>query len=274
MSLELAPASGAASSNLAAALLLLPQDRRRDALIFYRFCRAVDDISDSNTLAPGEKESLLNAWHRAVASGSGLPAPLAEMIAARHLDPALLLAIIEGCASDVQPRPFPNIEALDDYCWKVAGAVGLVSIRIFGCKDPASSEYATRLGRALQLTNILRDAAEDAARGRVYFPEDILHLCGCSRKSLLKGSPDRGFHKAAELLASEARKDFERATPAPGDCRALLPAILMSAIYRDLLETIARDDYRVFERKYAVPAWKKIALALRVVLAPGAHRRR
>jgi len=158
----LAPAGTARKSHLAFALLWLPRERRRDALVFFRFCRAVDDIADEPGRSEEEKRRLLQEWLDGIERNS-LPAELESVVARHGIDRNLLAEIVRGCATDVRPARFETFAGLEKYCWRVACAVGLVSIRIFGCKDPASSAYAENLGHALQLTNILRDVGEDAA---------------------------------------------------------------------------------------------------------------
>lgn len=268
MKLELAPPAHSASSNLAAALFLLPAARRQDALAFYRFCRAVDDIADSLTLPLQAKLAQLELWHHAVETGGGLPEELAAVLARYAIPSRLPLAIIEGCMEDVTLRDLPNWEALESYCWKVAGAVGEACLPIFGARHPASVTFAQRLGLALQLTNILRDTAEDTARGRLYYPRDLLESCGCSPEEILSGRPGPGFRRAARRLAAIAQSVFSQAKPPREDAKALRPALLMAAIYRCLLRQMERAQYEVLERRWRVPRAVKLALAVRVWLWP------
>ncbi|MBV5276766.1 squalene/phytoene synthase family protein, partial [bacterium] len=152
---ELLPASQASTSNLAIALLWLPRPRRTDAMLFYRFCRTIDDIADEPGRSVQEKQDRLAAWLETVESG--LHPEIERLLARYAIDRSLLAAIVCGCASDILPQRFQTLADLEKYCWRVACAVGLASIKIFGCRDPLSESYAVHLGHALQLTNILRD---------------------------------------------------------------------------------------------------------------------
>jgi len=260
--LQLADPSGAKKSNLAFALLSLPRDRREDALTFYAFCRAVDDIADDPGVSVVQKTNLLTAWKSALESGTGLPPALDTLIQRRQLDPRLLQEIILGVEMDIEPRHYATSEDLRAYCWRVACAVGLVSIRIFGCTDPASTTYAEHLGHALQLTNILRDVGEDAALGRIYLPVEDLRLFRVSEESLLAGKPGGDFlglmhHEAtrARVLFRQARQSLPRS-----DARALVPAEAMRAIYEKILQLMTADHFRVFQKRYRVPLWQKVFL--------------
>ena len=150
-----------AKSNLAFALLILPRQRRQDMVVFYAFCRTLDDLADAPGLPAKVRQASLESWRTGLVSGFDQPDALQCQVLAlreRHgLPTGLLTAIIDGCLSDLQPQRFQTWDDLAEYVWQVACAVGLVSIRLFGCKDPAAEPYAIALGRALQLTNILRD---------------------------------------------------------------------------------------------------------------------
>ena len=165
--LTLASPDGAKASNLALALASLPEDRRRDALTFYAFCREVDDIADEPSRTAEEKRATLAAWRHALETRVGLPEKMADLMARRELDAHLLVEIVRGMEMDIEPPRYESYADLQAYCWRAAGAVGLVSAKIFGCRHPESTRYAEELGYALQLTNILRDVAEDARLGRV-----------------------------------------------------------------------------------------------------------
>lgn len=169
------------SSNLIPALLLLPGDRRSDALLFGEWCRLVDDIADNRSLEVSEKRSSLEAWQRAIQSGSGLPEDFQDMIRRRNLDQNRLSEIVLGMLMDVgntEQNRYASFEELRTYCLRVASAVGLLSTQIFGAQGPAVESYATDLGIAMQLTNILRDVAEDAAVCRIYLPQEDLRRFG------------------------------------------------------------------------------------------------
>jgi 15-cis-phytoene synthase len=258
--LQLAPRAGAQKSNLAFALGCLPRDRKSDALVFYDFCRAVDDIADEPGRTLAEKRHLLGLWKVALTSGTELPRQLGEVLARYQIDPELLVEIVRGVEMDIEPARFQTFEELRVYCWHVASAVGLVSIKIFGCKSPRSSAYAELLGYALQLTNILRDVAEDAAGGRLYLPLEDLHRFGVDADDLLKGRPGDKFRALMYFEAARARELFkqaERALPAD-DAGALKPAEIMRTIYEKILSRMEADGFRVFEKRYRLSKAEKL----------------
>ena len=265
---KLAETASTSSSNLAFALRCLPANRRQAALVFYRFCRVVDDIADDATLTPDLKRQGLGAWKNAISAQKNLPYELVEVIEHYHINPDLLIAIVQGCEMDIAPQPFETLAGLREYCWKVACAVGLVSIRIFGCQDPQSERYALHLGYALQFTNILRDVGEDAALGRVYLPKDLLAKHSVSREGLLDGKPDGDFPGLMEELAGHADFEFQvaRQNLTSRDSKALLSAEIMAAIYGKLLKSMQADRFRVFSKRYSIPRLQKLAIALRLAI--------
>lgn len=258
---EIAPAATARKSHLAFALLWLPRERRRDAMIFFRFCRAVDDIADEPGRSAEEKRRLLQEWLAAIEQNS-LPARLEEVVARHGIERNLLAEIVRGCTMDIQPARFETFAELEKYCWRVACAVGLASIRIFGCNDPASSDYAVNLGHALQLTNILRDVGEDAAAGRIYLPLADLRRFGMSEEDLLLGQPAPGFRELMQFEAGRARSRFDAAIPPAADRNALLAPEIMKAIYLRVLVRLERRGFPVFDRRIRLGRLEKIATAL------------
>ena len=260
---ELAPAASAEKSHLAFALRWLPPKRRRDALVFFRFCRAVDDTADEPGHTAEEKERLLQEWLDAVA-GETLPAELEDVVARHGINRNLLAEIVRGCAMDVRPGRFETMADLEKYCWRVACAVGLVSIRIFGCRDPLSNAYAENLGQALQLTNILRDVGEDAAAGRIYLPLSDLGRFGVTDADLLAGKRPAGFVELMLFEAGRARARFHAAIPPAADRRALLAPEIMKAIYLRILSKLEKQGFPVFERRIRLGRLEKLIIAFAV----------
>ncbi len=260
-----------ARSNLAFALRVLPRDRRDDAVVFYAFCRTLDDLADEPGIPADERRGKLEAWKYGLERGFSSPDSLQREVLAlrerRRIPTELLSAIVDGCLMDLEPRRFPTWADLDGYIWKVACAVGLVSIRIFGCKDPASETYAIALGRALQLTNILRDVGEDFANGgRIYLPLEELSRFGCD--AAMPGH-NQAFLALMNHLADRADACFREAAgvlPA-ADRRALAPARIMAEIYQTLLATMRRDGFRVFEKRYRVPRPRKLWILAKHLIA-------
>lgn len=262
--LQLAAPAGAQKSNLAYALGCLPPARRHDALVFYDFCRAVDDIADDPERSSQNKRELLELWRMCLTRGENLPEALVAVLARHGIDRQLLVELVRGVESDVEPTRFQTYEDLRAYCWQVASAVGLVSIKIFGCKNPASATYAELLGYALQMTNILRDVAEDAAVGRIYLPIEDLRKFEVSESSLLAKKPSGDFGALMRFEAVRARSLFAAARQAlpPDDANALKPAELMRAIYERILSRMEADNFRVFEKRYRLSRVEKLFVFL------------
>jgi phytoene synthase len=254
-----------AKSNLAFALRILPGERREDAVVFYAFCRTLDDLADAPGIPAAERAASLEAWKHGLEQGFANPTELQRGIVSLRdrlsVPNELLVAIIEGCRMDLEPRRFQTWDDLSDYIWKVACAVGLVSIRIFGCTDPDAEGYAIALGRALQLTNILRDIREDQENGgRIYLPLEDLGGFGVNEADLSAGVHSERFLALMNFEAERAEAYFHQAEallPA-ADHHALAPARIMSAIYQELLAQMRRDGFRVFEKRYRVSGPRKL----------------
>ena len=263
-------------SNLALALFLLPSGRRKDAFLFHDFCRTVDDIADSPILGVKEKQHALDSWLAALQPGEekNLPADFHGMIVRRNLDRTLLCEIIRGMQMDVKGEVtrYATFEELGKYCWRVASAVGLVSAQLFGAHGSAVVRFATELGIALQLTNILRDVAEDALMNRIYLPMEDLARFDMTESDILHGTSSPGMTHLLGYLAERADSYFAKAELAWSEMslnqkRLMRPARLMSAIYRELLLQMHRDCYDVFTKKHRVSNSRKLLLTLRVLTA-------
>lgn len=263
-----------AKSNLAFALKILPEERRADMVVFYAFCRTMDDLADDPGSSAEDRSSALDSWKQGLAKGFETPDTLqrqvVEMRDRRGIPNDLLAAIIEGCRMDLQPQRFQHWDDLAGYIWKVACAVGLVSIRLFGCQDPASERYAVALGRALQLTNILRDVGEDLDNGgRIYLPLEDLARFEYPERDLAERVHDARFLRLMEFEAGRAEGFFREAAallPA-ADRRALRPARIMGEIYHHLLGQMRRDGFRVFGRRYQVSRARKLAILAKHLVA-------
>jgi phytoene synthase len=262
--LTLASESGAKSSNLAFALGSLPAARRKDAMVFYAFCREIDDIADEPGRTPEEKHLLLDAWKDGLRGNQPIPEELQTIIIRHHLDRELLVQIVEGVEMDIEPRDFPTFNDLRNYCWHVASAVGLASIKLFGCTDPKSVRYAEDLGYALQITNILRDVGEDASLGRIYLPVEDTDRFGVDREQLRKGTATGRFRELMAFEAGRAREYYAgaRQSLTAQDARALVPAETMREIYSRLLDRMEADDFRVMETRYRLSKLEKLAILL------------
>lgn len=263
-----------AKSNLAFALSILPRERREDMVVFYAFCRTMDDLADDPGMPVTERARALDVWEKGITGGFDTPDEFqCEVISLRdhrQIPNDLLIAIIDGCRMDLQPQRFETWEDLSGYIWKVACAVGLVSIRIFGCQDPASERYAVALGQALQLTNILRDIDEDLANGRrIYLPLEDLARFGYTEQDLAARVRDDRFLAlmAHETLRAEAYfRESAEVLPAI-DRKAMMPARIMAEIYHRLLDQMRADRFRVFEKRYRISKSRKLAILFKHLIA-------
>jgi len=256
---------GMRASTLAFAFVCLPEAQRRDLRTFYTFCRVVDDIADDSRMPEAEKDRLLCEWLAALeGTGAALPEDLAELIGRTGIERAILKEIVEGMRMDLGVVRYPDFASLRQYCWRVAGAVGLVSVRLFGCDPAACRSYAEHLGLALQLTNILRDVSEDAAMRRVYIPEDLLRRHGLTADDVLSRRPTRALRFVLREMGSSARKAYAAAAAAKpgGEGSRLLAAELMRAFYERTLTAMERDGFPVLERSYRLSKWAKMRIAI------------
>ncbi len=241
-------------SNLALSFVSLNKAKRNAMNVFYAFCRVVDDVSDNDNLPLWEKRKQLDFWRNEVESlASGkCQSPLGKELIAiteQYRIPAQLYReIILGVEMDLTKSRYTHFDELSQYCYRVASAVGLVSIEIFGYKSPLIKDYAVSLGMAFQLTNILRDVKVDASRNRIYLPQDELSQWKISEENILKGEwnsntrdyfrhfalrAEHYYHKAQRYLSEEEQQN-------------MIAAELMRDIYWAILKKITRLDYNVF----------------------------
>jgi len=250
-------------SNLALAFISLGRERKRDIIIFYAFCRVVDDIADSPDLSVIEKRLRLANWRQMLRAGApGEPLLARDVRQLMHkysLSPNMLEEIIAGVEMDLSIRRYATFEELRVYCYRVASTVGLVSIEIFGYRNAGCKQYAIELGLALQMTNIIRDVGKDWQDGRIYLPQEDLARFRYSEADLQDRQYNERFLHVMEFEAARARQFFARAAAAlPGeDRRAMAPAEIMASIYRGLLRQMELDKFRVFEKEYRLSKLEK-----------------
>jgi phytoene synthase len=263
----------ASKSNLALAFVSLPRERREDITVFYAWCRVIDDIADDPGQSVEQRQAALDLWKQAlaqaVAGESALAVPVRALIAKYGLQTSHFLEIIAGVEMDLAGASYATWDDLRLYCHRVASVVGLVSIEIFGCRDPGARIYAEQLGLALQLTNILRDVGQDFANGgRIYLPREDLARFGYSAEDLAAARHDAAFLSLMRFEAGRARDFFAAAAAArpPADRRALTAAEIMRAIYRRLLDRMERDRFHVFGHRYTLSHLEKLALVASTVL--------
>lgn len=263
----------ASKSNLAPAFVSLPRERRDDITVFYAWCRVIDDIADDPGASVAERQAALDVWKQAlaqpVAGESTLATPVRALIAKYHLPVAHFLEIIAGVEMDLAGVSYVTWDELRLYCHRVASVVGLVSIEIFGCRDPGAREYAEQLGLALQLTNILRDVGQDFANGgRIYLPREDLDRFGYTAADLAAGRYNDAFLALMHFETDRARAFYRAAVAARpvADRRALTAAEIMRAVYSRLLARMERDGFRVLAKRYALSRVEKLALVVGTVL--------
>ncbi|MFH1740239.1 MAG: presqualene diphosphate synthase HpnD [bacterium] len=257
-------------TNFYYALRFLPSAKREAIFAVYAFCRSVDDAVDgADTPQAGERG--VTMWRQEIDSlFQGRPAhpvmkDLATALEEFPIPKEYFEEVIAGVEMDLHRSRYDTFEDLLPYCHRVASAVGLISIEIFGYRDVRAKDFARDLGVALQLTNILRDVSGDADQNRIYLPledlrrfdvteEDILRKQFTPQvRELLKSQYDR----ALTYYGRAAQTGCEIAEP------RLFPAQIMGTIYRRILDQIAKEDFSVFGRRITIPAWQKVAIALR-----------
>ena len=249
---------------------ILSPDRRLAMYAIYAFCRAVDDIADD----PGpliEKRARLDEWRARVAKlyRGHADTPVTRVLLAAeqrfHLRQQDFLAVIDGMQMDAESAIVaPDLTTLDLYCDRVAAAVGRLSVRAFGDDSEAADRVAHHLGRALQLTNILRDVAEDASRGRLYLPQEWLQDASVPPEPQTALSAP-GLPAVCDRMVELARQHFALAREAMAQCdqRAMRPARLMGATYAALLDRIARRGFSSPLDRVSLTKWQKLWIALR-----------
>ena len=251
------------------AFLVLPADQRRAIVAVWDFCRAVDDAVDETPAGD------VKAWQAELARCyDGLPPEtpqghaLQPFISRFGLPRQAFEDVIDGVAMDLDRTRYETFGELTVYCRRVASAVGLICIRIFGCTQPGASEYALQLGIALQLTNIVRDIKTDLQRGRVYLPLEDFRACGCTVDDLAAGALTEPVRR---LIAFECRRahDFyarARAALPNEDRKRLVSAEIMRAVYFATLRRIERNGYDVFSARTRVPRPMQALIAARTWL--------
>ena len=249
------------ASNLALAFVLLPREKRDAMSALYAFCREIDDVADDESIPVETRRCELARWREDIAAacnlvGRGVPSEptfptnrdLQPFIAHYSLPFSLFDELIRGVEMDLDIKRYATFDELEQYCYRVASVVGLLSIEIFGYKNPNCRLYADHLGKALQLTNILRDVRSDADRGRIYLPLKELAIHGVSERQILDGQYSDRFYALAQSVAARARHHYaaaRNALPAE-DRRSMASAELMATVYWNLLKKLERRRFDVF----------------------------
>lgn len=250
---------------------VLPPDRRHAMYAIYAFCRIVDDIVDEEGSLE-EKRASLSVWRGNISElyrGRAADGPVTRVLLAAiprfHLRAEDFVAVIDGMQMDAETVIVaPTLGELELYCDRVASAVGRLSVRAFGDSSSAADRVADTLGRALQLTNILRDIKEDAERGRIYLPREYLQDAGVPMDPVAILTAV-GLPTVCKRLARLAHTYFEEANRAMDLCdrKAMKPARLMAATYDSILSAVEKTGWINLDERASVPAWKKLWLACR-----------
>jgi phytoene synthase len=250
-------------SNLALAFVALGRERRNDITIFYAFCRVIDDIADSTETTEHEKAIGLKAWRSWIRkSAPGEPALAGDvrgLYAKYAIAPPMLEEIIDGVEMDLGSVRYQTFEDLRLYCYRVASAVGLVSIEIFGYRNAACRDYAIQLGLALQTTNIIRDVGKDLNNGRIYLPQEDLSRFDYPETDLRARKYNESFVRLMQFEATRAEEFFSNAASLlpPEDRRSMVAAEIMASVYHALLRRMKADRFRVFDKEYRLSKIEK-----------------
>ncbi|MEE2714987.1 MAG: squalene/phytoene synthase family protein [Verrucomicrobiota bacterium] len=241
------------ASNLALSFVALEKPRRKAMTTLYAFCREVDDVADEESSPLESRRVSLQEWREDVqkACEGGVPRkslvlelqPVIERYGLQfeHFD-----ALIKGLESDLEQDRIETFEDLDLYCYRVASAVGLLSVEVFGYRDTACQQYMVELGKALQYTNILRDIGNDAERGRIYIPQEAMERFGVDPRSILSGKYSTAFYNLAEEMSGLARCHYKKtaALLPDGDRRSMVSGECMAAVYWRILCAIEKTRFR------------------------------
>jgi len=243
------------ASNLALAFVLLPKAKRDAMSALYAFCREVDDVADNEASPTQQRREQLAAWREDVRRACGTESPqfpvnreLQPMIRQYHLPFEHFDALLQGVEMDLDVKRYEDYAQLEVYCYRVASVVGLLSIEVFGYREPACRDYAVCLGKALQLTNILRDVRCDAERGRIYLPLAELARFKVSPEEILRLEYSPRFFQLANSVAGRARHFYQlaRQTLPAADRRSMVAAELMGSVYWRLLGKLEKQRFNVF----------------------------
>lgn len=260
-----------AGSSFYGAMRTLPKERRDAMFAIYAFCREIDDIAD-DPLPLDEKQAALTEWRREIdrlyAGHPEKPIGRALLLPVRRYDLRKddFIALIDGMEMDAADAFHgPPMDTLTLYCERVAGAVGMLSVRVFGEPGDAGTRLAWSLGQALQLTNILRDVYEDAERGRLYLPDELLTKHGIATRDCAAVLRHPSVPAVCADLSQLAKLRFDEAIAAMGDCdrRKIRPAVVMMYVYRAILDKLIRRGWTRLNEPVSVSKATKLWIAFR-----------
>lgn len=265
-------------SNFYLSFFFLPKEKRNGILAVYAFSRLVDDAVDE---APDERaaQDEVRLWRRRLHlcfNGSSEKAPepplshplleeLRDTIQRFQMPKKYFLDLLTGVEMDLTKKRYESFEELENYCYHVAGTIGLLCNRLFGLEEERAERYAVLLGTAFQLTNIIRDVGIDLKRGRLYLPRDELARFGVAESDLLERKISENFFELMRFQAGRAEDYFQKAFQALPEekRRKLLPAEIMTAVYRRILKRLQEENFPVFQKKVSLSKSEKLGLAIR-----------
>ena len=266
--------AAASGSSFYYSFLFLPPERRRAITALYAFCREVDDVVDETSEMQVAAAKL--AWWRAELKNlyAGNPQHPVTKALQVHKDKFGIAAerlneIIDGMEMDLTQTRYLDWRGLERYCYRVAGAVGLLAASIFGYRDARTLDYAKDLGIAFQLTNIIRDVGEDARKNRIYLPMDDLKRFDVPAADILNARHSEKFRALMQFERERAQGYYDKAMAAlpAEDRRAQRPGLIMAAIYRALLDEIEREGFQVLKQKTSLTPVRKLWIAWKTFLA-------
>ncbi len=262
------------AGNFYYAFRFLPAAQRRAMCALYAFMRVADDLADASEPV-ADKAPKLARWRDQLGAAllgeysHPLHAALHHTVRSFGVPPRHLEEVLNGVAMDLVADHYETFAELYRYCYHVASAVGLACIHVWGFRNEQALIHAEAAGVALQLTNILRDLAEDAVRGRVYLPREDLVRFGYSAEALARGQQDRAFRELMAFEVARARRYYEAAEPLAAmlDTAGRAVFLVILRTYRGLLDAIQRRDYDVFSRRVRLGRFHKLWLATRAIPA-------
>jgi len=258
------------AANFYFSFLTLPRRQRVDTCVLYAFMRTTDDLGDNPSLSAADRLQALDHWEADVDSALGkgpvehpcLPA-LTDLVSRHAIPPEHLKAVINGVRMDQETVRFATFDELQNYAYHVAGAVGLCCIHIWGFSDQRAIDRAVECGLAFQLTNILRDLAEDVQHNRVYLPQQDLVRFEYTGEDLAEHRYDDRFRALMRFQVERARTYYDRSSELleylSPTARPVLKSMLR--IYGELLTEIEKRDYDVFRSRIRLPTWKKLMIS-------------
>ncbi len=265
-------AAVARDTSFSYSFVVLPAEQRRGIGAVWDFCRAVDDaVDEAVDVATAAVE--VTKWRAEVGRLFGAEAPLTPQ--ARDLKPYVAMFslsrqpfddLVDGVEMDLRQSRYETFDELVGYCRRVASAVGVMCIEVFGCRDSRSRDYAFNLGLALQLTNIIRDIEADLQQGRIYLPQEDLRAFGVTEAALAAGQMTEPVRRLLAHQCQRARHFYTAAAQAmpPAESRKLVAAEIMGGIYFEILQRIERRGYDVFTERVRVPKFVRARIALQI----------